>query len=166
MKALALAVMLVLLASACGDAAGTAEPTPTAVPTTIVTTSAPAPTQATTGVLLDTASAIADPPADMTDVNSMHDALRSENSKIKFGPHADPGVITLGPTDGGIPGNMPYKGSNSMNIRMPLNTEVLAPLEMTFVGFDNRSAHGREGKAPYDDLEICFDRPHSIGLTW
>ena len=102
MKALALAVMLVLLASACGDAAGTAEPTPTAVPTTIVTTSAPAPTQATTGVLLDTASAIADPPADMTDVNSMHDALRSENSKIQFGPHADPGVITLGPTDGGI----------------------------------------------------------------
>jgi len=157
MKALALAVMLVLLASACGDAAGTAEPTPTAVTTTIVTTSAPAPTQATTGVLLDTASAVADPPADMTDVNSMHDALRSENSKIQFGTHADPGVITLGPTDGGIPVIQPYKGKNSMNIRMPLNTEVLAPLEMTFVGFDNRSAHGREGQSPYDDLEICFE---------
>ena len=50
-----------------------------------------------------------------------------------------------------------------MNIEMPINTEVLAPLEMKFVGFDNRSARRREGQAPYDDLELCFK---SVTSDW
>ncbi len=143
MRTVPLVVTIVLLVSACGGAVGTAQPTRPASP---IRTE-----------LLDTASAISGPPADMTDVNSMHDALRTEYSNIRFGTHADPDVITLGPTDGGIPVFQPYKGKNSLNVGMPLNTEVLAPLEMKFVGFDNRSAHGREGQTPFDDLEICFE---------
>ena len=144
MRTVTLVATIVLLASACEGGSGTiAAPTTTAAPTM--------------SELLDTASAISGPPADMTYVNSMHDALRTEHSNIRFGTHADPDVITLGPTDGGIPVFQPYKGKNSLNVGMPLNTEVLAPLEMKFVGFDNRSAHGREGQTPFDDLEICFE---------
>ena len=149
MKFLTLAVMLIVLASACEEATDTAEAART--------------TTLRTNKLSNTASAVTGPPADMTNVNSLHNVLRIKHSKIRFGTHADPSVITLGPTDAGIPVFQPYKGKNSMNIVMPLNTAVLAPLDMKFVGFDNRSAHRREGQTPYDDLELCFE---SISPDW
>ena len=42
---------------------------------------------------------------------------------------------------------------------------VVAPLDMKFIGFSNRSALTRvdEGKSPYDDLEVCFE---SVDLNW
>ena len=48
------------------------------------------------------ASAITHPPADMSNVNGMHDILRSEEAYIRFGTQADPSTVTLGPTAGGI----------------------------------------------------------------
>ena len=111
------------------------------------------------------ASAVTKPPADMTRINTQHLALENQESRIRFGTHADPGVITLGPTDGGMPSYPPYMGKNSMNLKMPLNTEILAPLAMKFVGFDNRSAlrHKEQQQAPFDDLELCFE---SVSSDW
>ena len=102
-------------------------------------------------------SALTKPPADMSGINEMHKVLKKSNSKIRFGTHADPKIITLGPQKGGPPGYAAYKGKTSMNIKMPLDTPVLAPTDMALVGFDNRSAI-RHGKfTPFDDLELCFE---------
>ena len=96
-------------------------------------------------------------------VNSIHHLLRNENNRVRFGTQADPATVTLGPTDGGIPRYPPYDGKNSFNIKMPLMTPVLAPLDMTFVGFENRSAHTRGRLEPFDDLELCFE---SVSTEW
>ena len=96
-------------------------------------------------------------------VNSIHHLLRNENNRVRFGTQADPATVTLGPTDGGIPRYPPYDGKNSFNIKMPLMTPVLAPLDMTFVGFENRSAHTRGRLEPFDDLELCFE---SVTTEW
>ena len=85
-------------------------------------------------------SALAKPPADMSGINEMHKVLLKKNSKIRFGTHADPKVITLGPKKGGKPGFKPYKGKLSLDIDMPLDTPILAPIDMTFIGFKNNSA--------------------------
>ena len=42
-------------------------------------------------------------------------------------------------------------------------TPVLAPLDMKFVGFENRSAHTRGRLEPFDDLELCFE---SVTTEW
>ena len=76
----------------------------------------------------------------MSAINEMHKVLLKKNSKIRFGTHADPKVITLGPKKGGKPGFKPYKGKHSLDIDMPLDTPILAPIDMTFIGFKNNSA--------------------------
>ena len=109
------------------------------------------------------ASAITRPPAEMASINALHEALRAETSRIRFGTQADPATVTLGPTDGGLPGYPPYDGKNSLNFKMPLGTAVLAPLDVQFVGFKNQSARYRQDTAdspriePFDDLELCFE---------
>ncbi len=107
------------------------------------------------------ASAITFPPAVLEGINSEHASLQREDSAVRFGTHADPRMITLGPQEAGPPDYPPYPGKNSANVNMPLNTPVLAPLDMRFVGFANRSAKYREEPdgtrlAPFDDLETCF----------
>lgn len=93
----------------------------------------------------------------MAGINGEHDGLEDPDSRIRFGTHADPGIVTLGPKDGGPPGYAAYTEKSSMNIKMPFSAAVLAPLDMRLVGFDNRSALRREGEAPFDDLELCFE---------
>jgi len=116
-----------------------------------------------------TASAITRPPADMHGVNDIHDLLRAEDSRIRFGTQADPATVTLGPTDGGYPRWTPYDGKFSLNFKMPLLTPVLAPLDVEFVGFKNRSARYRQDTPdspryePFDDLELCFE---SVADDW
>ena len=39
-------------------------------------------------------SALTESPADMSGINEMHKVLLKENSKFRFGTHADPKVIT------------------------------------------------------------------------
>ena len=102
-------------------------------------------------------SAITEPPSDMSGINEMHKVLLKKNSKIRFGTHADPKVITLGPKKGGKPGFKPYKGKHSLNIAMPLDTPILAPIDMTFIGFKNNSAKKKKKMKPFDDLEMCFE---------
>jgi hypothetical protein len=93
----------------------------------------------------------------MSGINEMHKVLLKKNSKIRFGTHADPKVITLGPKKGGKPGFKPYKGKHSLDIDMPLDTPILAPIDMTFIGFKNNSAEKNKKDKPFDDLEMCFE---------
>ena len=115
------------------------------------------------------ASAITHPPADMSNVNGMHDILRSEEAYIRFGTQADPSTVTLGPTAGGILDYPPYEGKNSLNFKMPLMTPIISPINMEFVGFKNRSASFRQDnpdsprQEPFDDLELCFE---SVSADW
>ncbi len=116
------------------------------------------------------ASALTSPPVN-TSVNTMHPSLINENTEIRFGTHADPNAITLGPTSGGPPGYDSYPLKNSMNIKMPDLTPVLAPIDMTFIGFANRNAEFRDDNGdvqrPFDDLELCFrsDSQHWPGMV-
>ena len=107
------------------------------------------------------ASAITQVPTDMTGINSMDGVLRDESSKIRFGTQADWAMVTLGPKDGGFPDYPPYSQKISLNIKMPFGTPVLAPLDLRFVGFKNRSAKARVSglsrQEPFDDLELCFE---------
>ncbi|MDA1256281.1 MAG: hypothetical protein O3C10_00320 [Chloroflexi bacterium] len=102
-------------------------------------------------------------------MNSKHEILRSSDTKIRFGTQADPATVTLGPSDGGIPDYPAYDGKNSLNIKMPPMTPILAPLDLTFVGFKNRSATYRMDtpesarQEPFDDLELCFE---SASVDW
>jgi hypothetical protein len=118
------------------------------------------------------ASAITGPPVDMAGINSEHARFEIESSNtnlIRFGTHADPAVVTLGPTDGGSPGYPAYGGKLSMNIKMPHGTPVLAPFDLRLIGFNNRSARARGSSAdgsrqePFDDLELCFE---SLSADW
>lgn len=116
-----------------------------------------------------TASAVTSSPADLFDINSHHDLLLSSDSRIRFGTQADPATVTLGPTDGGEPSWPPYDGKHSLNFQMPKETPVLAPLDLRFVGFKNRSAVYRqdtdedESMSPFDDLDLCFE---AVGDDW
>ena len=85
-----------------------------------------------------------------------------------YGTGADPNVITLGPKEGGQPGWAPYPGKTSMEFELNDGTPILAPVDMTLVGFDNRNANFRIGPdgnrmAPFDDLELCFE---STSANW
>jgi hypothetical protein len=139
--------------SACGGSES-AEPSPT--PAT--GTTAPAPSSA---------AALTGPPAIMTGINAMHEVLESEDADILFGTQADPLTVTLGPTDGGFPDFPAYEGKNSLNFKMPLLTPIIAPLDLTFSGFKNRSAIYRQDRPdglrtePFDDLELCFESASS-----
>lgn len=89
--------------------------------------------------------------------------LHNKNSKIRFGTPADKKMITLG--SNALPSyfnDMPaYKGKTSLNIKMPIGTEVLSPMDAEFIGYKNRHAKFRKvGQIsrlePFDDLELCF----------
>jgi hypothetical protein len=131
-------------------------PTETAIPATVPPQPKPA-------------SAVTHQPADMSDINGMHEVLRSDNSLILFGTQADPKTVTLGPTNVGVTDWPAYDGKHSLNIKMPLMTPITAPLDMEFVGFKNRSASYRQDTPesfrmePFDDLELCLE---SVSADW
>jgi hypothetical protein len=110
---------------------------------------------------------VAAPPEDRSGIDSLKTTLAEEVSVIRFGTHADPAMITLGPKSGGLPGYDPYPGKTSMNIKMPDETPVLAPTDMTLIGFTNRNAQYRDDGGqlltPFDDLELCFQ---SVEPDW
>jgi hypothetical protein len=118
------------------------------------------------------ASALEGPPASMVGINSEHARFEQDSPNpgtVRFGTHADPSVVTLGPSDGGLPGYPAYSGKLSMNIKMPHGTPVLAPFDLKLIGFNNRSAQVRGSSAdgsrqePFDDLELCFE---SLSDEW
>ena len=139
--------LLILLISFCGGSeVSNNETLMSSTTTSTTTTTVPA-----------ASSALTEPPADMSGINEMHKVLLKKDSKIRFGTHADPKVITLGPKKGGKPGFKPYKGKYSLDIDMPLDTPILAPIDMTFIGFKNNSAEKRLQYETADDLEMCFE---------
>ena len=140
---------------------------PTSTPASLASNASPTPTPSPPTP--EPASAITHPPNDTANVNEMHEILRSEEGEIRFGTQADPGTVTLGPTDGGFPDYPAYDGKNSLNFKMPLMTPTTAPIDMQFVGFKNRSAIYRQDTPessrmePFDDLELCFE---STSADW
>ena len=139
--------LLILLISFCGGSeVSNNENLMSSTTTSTTTTTVPA-----------ASSGLTEPPADMSGINEMHKVLLKKDSKIRFGTHADPNFITLGPKEGGEPGFPPYEGKHSLDIDMPLDTPILAPIDMTFIGFRNNSAEQREEYKPFDDLEMCFE---------
>jgi hypothetical protein len=152
------AVSLVVVACGGSDA-------PASTPVSAVA-SIPSPTSAPAMIA---ASALTGPPTDMTGINAMHEVLESENADILFGTQADPLTVTLGPTNGGFPDYPAYDGKNSLNFKMPLRTPVIAPLDVMFIGFKNRSATYKQDTSdaprmePFDDLELCFE---SAAADW
>jgi len=98
------------------------------------------------------ASAITSPPPSMEGINTHTEV---------YGTGADPDIITLGPKTGGCEGCPPYPEKTSMEFEVEHGTPVLAPLDMVFIGFNNRNAEYRlrddgEVQSPYDDLELSF----------
>lgn len=113
------------------------------------------------------ASAITSPPDNMIGINTHSDV---------FGTGADPDIITLGPKLGGQPGWPPYEFKTSMEFELEHGEPVLAPIDMKFIGFNNRNAdfserEGEEKQVPFNDLELCFksenpDWPNMIICTY
>ena len=98
-------------------------------------------------------------------VGELHKKLLRKNNKIRFGTPADSKMITLGPKklENYFNNMPPYNGKTSINIKMPLGTKVIAPMDFKFIGYKNRNAEFRKTSQgilqPFDDLELCF---HSI----
>jgi len=75
-----------------------------------------------------------------------------------WGSPLDPGMVTFGPTEGVNQASDPYETKTGTDVIFPERmSPVLAPLDMKFVGFTNRSAIARGEKTPFDDLELCFE---------
>jgi hypothetical protein len=66
--------------------------------------------------------------------------------------------INLNLKKGGKPGFKPYKGKHSLDIDMPLDTLILAPIDMAFIGFKNNSAKKNKKLKPFDDLELSYNQ--------
>jgi hypothetical protein len=109
--------------------------------------------QAIQSIPESSASAVTSPPQNMEGIN-IHTEV--------FGTGADPDIITFGPKEGGCSGCPPYPNKISMEFELNHGTPVLAPLDMTLIGFDNRNAEYRlrsdgEVQSPYNDLQLWFE---------
>ena len=112
------------------------------------------------------ASAITSPPPSMEGINN--------HTEMYGGTGADPNMVTLGPTIsiGNLQKNTPYSGKRGMEFELESKTPLLAPIDMTLVGFKNQSAKsgiGADGKkyAPMNDIELTFKSasPDWPGMT-
>lgn len=98
------------------------------------------------------ASAITNPPKDMTGINTEHSL---------FSGGMDPNYVTLGPKLGSRPELGSYDGKSGVNFEIPFGLPILAPMDAKFIGFNNRNSDFRNGmdgtlQVPFDDLELCF----------
>lgn len=123
----------------------TPTPTPTSIPTPT--------TIPIRGVPKTSASAITSPPSSMEGINTHTEV---------FGQGSDPDMITLGPKLGSHPENPPYATHHGMIFEMKHGTPVLAPLDMTLVGYQNNSdtdGIGADGqkRTPFNDIMLFFD---------
>lgn len=109
------------------------------------------------------ASAITSPPSNMEGINN--------HTELYGGTGADPNLITLGPTDGFNPKGKkgePYSGKRGTEFELPSKTPLLAPMDMTLIGFQNNSVKegtGADGKkySPFNDIVLYFE---SISSDW
>jgi hypothetical protein len=102
-------------------------------------------------------SVLTRPPGSMIDINN--------NSQF-FTTGLDPNFVTLGPKLGNRPELPSYPGQSGLVVELADGAPVLAPLDMQFIGFNNRNSEVRitstgVHQIPYDDLELCFESTDS-----
>ena len=119
------------------------------------------PDTSTPGVAVgeNVASVVTSPPADTVGVDT-------SNIQNAWGEPLDSAMVTYGPTTGINQDEGPYATKTGTDVVFANRKDpVVAPLDMKFIGFSNRSALTRsdEGKSPYDDLEVCFE---SVDPNW
>lgn len=100
------------------------------------------------------ASAITSPPSSMEGINT-HTELYSSTG-------ADQNLITLGPKVDSYSKSTPYPGKRGFEFELDSKTPLLAPLDMTLVGFQNNSTEygiGADGQkyTPMNDLMLSFE---------
>ena len=115
----------------------------------------PAPTSTFTAnpSLTPPASALTTPPADLRGINDHADV---------FSTGLDPAVVTLGPKVGNQPALPSYAGQTGLVVEVVNGTPVLAPMNLLFIGFNNRNSDYRIAvngtrQVPFNDLELCFE---------
>ena len=77
-----------------------------------------------------------------------------------FGTDSDPKMITLGPKLGSHPELPAYDTHHGLVFELKIHgTPVLAPIDMTLVGFQNNSSYRTDGQniTPMDDLVLFFE---------
>lgn len=100
------------------------------------------------------ASAITSPPSSMEGINT-HTELYSNIG-------ADQNLITLGPKVDNYSKKTPYLGKRGFEFELASRTPLLAPIDMTLVGFQNNSVKegtGADGKtySPFNDVVLYFE---------
>ena len=100
------------------------------------------------------ASAITSPPTSMERINA--------HTELYGSTGADPNLITLGPTTIDNQKGTPYLGKRGMEFELDSRTPLLAPIDMTLVGFQNNSTEsgiGADGQkyTPMNDLVLIFE---------
>lgn len=97
------------------------------------------------------ASAITSPPPSMDGINTHTEV---------FGTDSDPKMITLGPQLGSHPELPAYDTHHGLVFELKIHgTPVIAPIDMTLVGFQNNSSYRTDGQniTPMDDLVLFFE---------
>lgn len=99
------------------------------------------------------ASILTKPPIDMTDINDHADV---------FSTGLDPAFVTLGPKLGNRPELPSYPTQTGLVAEVVDGAPVLAPMDMRFIGFNNRNSDYRIAangtrQEPFNDLELCFE---------
>ena len=81
-----------------------------------------------------------------------------DNQSFRYRCCADPKMITLGPASS--TSGTPYVGKISLDINLPFRAPIIAPLDVTFIGYRNRNAKYRVVNgtrySPFDDLQLWF----------
>lgn len=101
--------------------------------------------------------AITFPPSNMDGVNN--------HMEMYGNTGADPNIVTLGPTIGPNPKDpkgTTYPGKRGMEFELNSKAPLLAPIDMTLIGFQNNSAKegtGADGKtySPFNDIVLYFE---------
>lgn len=100
------------------------------------------------------ASAITSPPPSMQGINT--------HTELYGGTGADQNLITLGPKIDNYSRSTPYSGKLGFEFELASKTPLLAPLDMTLIGFQNNSTAygiGADGQkyTPMNGLMLSFE---------
>ncbi|HBG82019.1 TPA: hypothetical protein DDW69_04270 [candidate division CPR2 bacterium] len=94
------------------------------------------------------------------------------HTEMYGGTGADSDIVTLGPKVGSHSKTTPYSGKRGMEFELKSKAPLLAPIDMTLVGFKNQSSEsgiGADGKkyTPMNDIELTFESasPDWPGMT-
>ncbi|MDO8513025.1 MAG: hypothetical protein Q7S37_00790 [bacterium] len=100
------------------------------------------------------ASALTSPPTSMDGINT--------HTELYSGTGADQNLITLGPKVDDYSVSTPYTGKQGFEFELASKTPLLAPIDMTLIGFQNNSVKegtGADGTkyTPFNDIVLYFE---------